>query len=165
MRGRFIVGFNPEREFPWQEDEEGDFLYLKTQQGYFELRPYDTFIFEPLNVAYQGLRHVYHATEELEDSYNGFYIWKKLFESYGYNFDVFVEELKDHNYHTETFTEPDPRDLRAYQKAHGEPFVPSYEDVWKLDLMEHDKIVERAVRNLDEHWYYIEPEWSEEYGN
>lgn len=161
---------NPEQQFPFKEDEEGTYLILKTTEGVFELRPYNTFIFEPSDIAMRGLRHVYHATDETEEEnrFEGFYMWKSQFEKAGHDFDMFVQELKDNDYHTEIFDEPHPDDLKAYRQAHEEEFKP--ETIQEIaDKHEpsklFEKIVEAAMNDFEAKASWYLGEWEQDNGS
>lgn len=158
---------NPEQHFPFKEDEEGIHLVLRTTEGVFELRPYDTYIFEPENIALGGLSHVYHITgdNEEEDKYEGFYMWRSQFEKTGHDFDVFVQELKDNGYETIEFEMPHPDDLRAYEQAHGEPFKQPPEISQYSQSTAMEKVIEEALTDFDAKAYWYIGEWGEEYGS
>lgn len=149
---------------PFKHDESGEYVPLRTGEGLFELRPEDTVIFEPSDISLRGLRHVFHIVDEDEDKYTGLHLWKSIFENTEWDYEEFVQDLAKHGYDTQYFSEPDPYDLRAYQKHHGEPFVPeTLEQIMDNHEPSHlfERIVELATRNFDDAWKWYSEEWDE----
>lgn len=153
--------------YPWKEHDNGEpYIMLRTSDGIFELNRYDTHIFMPNEVAYRGLRHVFHITETNEDTdrYEGLYMWASQFKKVGYDLDVLIQEMQERDFHTEYFDEPHPDDLRAYEKAHGEPFKPKTleelaDEAEPSKLFE--KVVQAAMKDFDAKAYYYLSEWAD----
>lgn len=153
----------PEWNLPWQYDSEGSYLNLKTELGVFELRPYDTYIFEPVDIKHRRLRHIYHIIDDSsEEVYNGFYLFRERCDQAGWDYDNLVYELTEHGFHTEHFDDPEPSDIRAWEREHEEKYYP---ETLEQIMDKHDSnsvfeaIVESAMRNFDPAWEWYSEEW------
>lgn len=146
-------------DLPWQQDNEGEYLILRSQMGIHELRQHNTHIFEPTQEKHHEIRHVYHITGEDEesDTYSGFFIFEKTLEHVDMSLGDFIGALVCKGFNVVEFDEPEPGDILAWEKEYGRDYEPDEESVI-------DNIVLRAMRNWDAGIKYYIQEWREQYG-
>ena len=144
----------PRWEYPWLEDGDGHYLNLRTEMGVFELRPSNTFVFVPEDPAHERLSHIYRVTEEHEDGFNGFYMWREQMAKVGKDLDVLVTELQAHGFETIEFDEIDPHDIEAWEDYHETEYT-----IGTKVVQSEDDIVLNATKDLDAEWRWYEGEW------
>ena len=83
-------------EYPFKQDAQGYYLNLRTEQGVFELRPYDTYIFKPTSPEHgdirawekaHGERYKPETIEEILDRNEPSVVFDKIIELALKNFD------------------------------------------------------------------------------
>jgi hypothetical protein len=132
-------------QYPWYYDEDGPYLWFKTDKGTYQIRRYNTWIYAPTSPEHIELTHFFISVSESEDQYDGFHIFKKQFEDCGMDFDTFLAELRTQGFHTEFFDEPSIEDLNAYEKVYKQAYVPQ-------NAME--MYIAKCVAKLDDEWVY-----------
>jgi len=139
-------------EFPWQEDNEGEFLILRADTGDHELRQSNTELF--FFPTYQEGSHIWHEVEAKDEDVNlGLRLYKPTVdEALGDGaYESLVSDMAQ-RYFTQIISDTMcDYDLAAFRDKFGrEPM--------KIDMI--GKIVDLAVLHIDSEWAYYEKEWT-----
>lgn len=145
------------RRFDWNYDHE-PYLVIRGEGGTFDMRPSNTMLYL-FDDEHRHADHIFRAISENEEVYQGFRIWRTLIDKVlgEDSFDDMTAEMREHDFPVAPDREPSELDVKAWQDYTGQEYEPDY--------AAHDNlIVMRAVKNLDAHWRYVEPDWRAEQG-
>lgn len=141
----------PRFEFPWNRDEQGEYLKIRiSDDKTIELREDTTLMY--LFPDQPEADHLFVYTHMEDDQYYGFRIWRQLFDDIlGEGaFSSLCDELFDKGFDCADDEEPSPLDIQAWEQTFNREYI-------KPNPI--DKIVELAMANFDDAWKYYSSEW------
>lgn len=144
--------FNHESEFffPWQIDEQGEYLGFIAEEGTFYLRHHNTRMF--LFPEEKDMDHIFVVAD---DEQSCLWIWRQTMEDrVGPGaFGALCDQLFEKGFNVAEAEEPSPLDIRIWEQSFDMKYL---KQPTKKSII--DGIVEVAMKNIDCEWKYVQDE-------
>lgn len=140
----------PQHQFPWQRDQQGEYLNIRSEHGLYEIRQENTLMY--LFPDQPDADHIFIYSHEDEGAVYGARIWRIAFDDIlgAGAFGSLYDQMFDRGFEMAPDEEPSPLDIQSWENHFQREYV-------KPNPI--DKIVELALRNFDDAWRYYSEEW------